>query len=266
MILKDGIHMKTTTAFFLTAAMALSFTGCDSSVIGSKACYTSTDEVTLEKLIENSEPDKMVEYKGGFKEVISYSGSGQDNMDNGEFALAYKKTGDLIEFNYTAKYPDEFTQSVYVSNDKDDPNRYTKTPMGITKNELTDEDLKQVMSTTVLGYVNFDAKLEEVTSKDGNYIAKVSIAQDGNSLGTDTITLDPKSGMILKVKSVQPEGLEVISEFTYTKNIEIDKTPVTEYVEPVEPSGDPSDEAADEKAGAAAGEASETEAQAPAAE
>ena len=98
--------MKTTTAFILTAAMALSFTGCDSSIIGKKACYTSTEEVTLEKLIENSSPSKMVEYKGGFKEVIDYSGSGIENMDDGEFYTSYEKTGNLLEVNYVSKYPD----------------------------------------------------------------------------------------------------------------------------------------------------------------
>jgi hypothetical protein len=231
--------MKTTTAFILTAAMALSFTGCDSSVIGSKACYTSTDEVTLEKLIENSSPSKMVEYKGGFKEVIDYSGSGQENMDDGEFYIAYKKTGDLIEYNFSASYPDEFTQCVYVSTNKDDPYRYTQTPMGITRTDLTDEERDHVMSNTVLGYVGLDPKLEEVTEKDGNYIAKVSIIQDGQNLGTDTITLDPKSGMILKVKSNQPKGLEVISEFSYAKNTEINTTPQTDYVEPVEATENP---------------------------
>ena len=57
--------------------------------------------------------------------------------------------------------------------------------------------------------------------------------------------------MILKVKSTQQDGdkeLEVISEFTYTKDIEIDSTPKTEYRDPVE---------AEEVTGTA-GEASET--------
>ncbi len=251
MILKDGIHMKTSTAFILTAAMALSFTGCDSSIIGSKACYTSTDEVTLEKLIENSSPLKMVEYKGGFKEVIDYSGSGIENMDDGEFYTSYKKTGSLLEVNYVSKYPDAYSSCGYISNDKDDPYVYSKNPMGITKNELKEEDIDQTFSTTVLGYIDFDASLENVTEKDGNYIATVKISQEGEEIGTDTITLDPKSGMILKVKSTQQDGdkeLEVISEFTYTKDIEIDSTPKTEYRDPVE---------AEEVTGTA-GEASET--------
>ena len=243
--------MKTTTAFILTAAMALSFTGCDSSIIATKSCYTSTSDVTLEKLIENSSPEKMVEYKGGFKEVYDYSGSGVENMDDGEFYTCYKKTGDLLEFNYVASYPDEYSTVGYISSDKKDPYYYSQTPMGITKSELSEDEINKTFSNTVLGYIDFDAALEDVTEKDGNYIATVKISQEGAEVGTDTITIDPKSGMILKVKSTQQDGnqeLEVITEFTYTKDIQIDTTPKTEYRDPVE---------AEEVTGTA-GEASET--------
>ena len=236
--------MKTTTAFILTAAMALSFTGCDSSIIATKHCYTSTSDVTLEKLIENSSPEKMVEYKGGFKEVLDYSGSGIENMDDGEFYTCYKKTGDLIEFNYVASYPDEYSTTAYISNDKEDRYYYSKTPMGITKSELSEDEVKHTFSNTVLGYIDFDATLEDVSEKDGNYIATVRISQEDEEIGADTITIDPKSGMILKVKSTQQDGdkeLEVITEFTYTKDIEIDTTPKTEYRDPVEAEELPAD-------------------------
>ena len=226
---------KSLTAVVMAFAMSLAFTGCD--LKSSAPYYSSTEEVTIDKIIEKSQPVNMLEYKGGFKQTISYSGFGDENLDNAEIYLCYKKTSDLIEVNQAAVYPDDYFTYVYMSNDRNDPFVYSRTSMGGTKDDFSDEDLNSLLNDTVLGYVTYKADLVEVNTEEDKYVATINISLDGEEVGTDYVTIDPATGYVLYVKSSDSSSgqeVSINSEFTYTSDITIDTTPKTEYSEPVQ--------------------------------
>ncbi len=241
--------MKIKSAAFvlaaLTAVSLFSFTGCgnkkekienDTSNEITAPFYKSVSDVTLEKIIGQSQPSVMTGYKGGFRQTIKYEGFEDEGLDDTNIYLCYKKTGDITELNQIAEYTDGYFTHVYMSSDRNDPYVYSKTPMGITKDDFTDDVLKHMIEDTVLGYASFDADLGEVTEENGTYIANVTISENGEEVGSDRLTIDPATGFILKVESsdnTSGKNLSVISEFTYTDDITIDVTPKTEYVEPV---------------------------------
>ncbi len=236
--------MKNKSALLLAAVMVLSlsaFTGCDGTsgtgnsgkIFSQKApYYSSTSDVTFEKLVAHSSPMEMADYKGAFKVTLKYSGYDDETLNSGEYYRIYKKTGDKMEFNVISNYTDGFTMTSYLSNDKDDRYIYNMTNMGINRNETTEEEVKSIMENTVLGYADLDAELINVTEEDGKYIAEVK-----TEVGTDKITIDPKTGFLLKVLSTQnfsDNEVTVEAEFTYDGSFEIDARPKTDYKEPVE--------------------------------
>lgn len=224
--------MKTKSAFLLSAVMLFAFTGCGTPA--QKPFYSSVSEVTIDSIIERTKPVNMVEYKGGFKQTLKYSGFGDDNLDDSNIYLCYKKTDDIIEVNQVAEYPDDYFTRVYMSNDRNDPYAYTQSSMNAIKEDLSEESLSKLVNETVLGYQNFQAELGEVKEEDDKYVATVSICIDGENVGTDTITIDPATGLVINVVSADSttgKDLSILSEFTYSSDIEIDTTPKTKALE-----------------------------------
>lgn len=225
--------MKKNLSFILAASLFLTFTGCsketqNSSETESAPYYSSVSDVTLAKIIDRTKPVNMVEYKGGFKQTLDYSGFGDDNVDNAEIYLCYKKTDDIIEINQVANYPDNYFNFIYMSNDKDDPHVYNQSPVGCTTDKFTDSDFQTMFENTVLGYSDLEAELGDVKEEGGKYIATVKISTEGTEAGADTITIDPETGLVLSVKSSDNSSgqeISVISEFTYSSDIKIDRTP-----------------------------------------
>ena len=115
-----------------------------------------------------------------------------------------------------------------MSNDKDDPHVYNQSPVGCTTDKFTDSDFQTMFENTVLGYSDLEAELGDVKEEGGKYIATVKISTDGTEAGADTITIDPETGLVLSVKSSDNSSgqeISVISEFTYSSDIKIDRTP-----------------------------------------
>lgn len=225
--------MKKNLSFILAASVFFSFTGCstnsqNSSETQASSYYSSVSDVTLDKIIEKTKPVNMVEYKGGFKQTLDYTGFGDENLDNAEIYLCYKKNGDTIEINQVAKYPDNYYNIIYMSNDKDDPHVYNQSPVGCTTDKFTDSDFQSRFDSTVLGYNDLEAELGDVKEENGDYIATVQISEEGKAVGADTITIDPETGFVLKVissDSSSGQEISIVSEFTYSSDIEIDRSP-----------------------------------------
>lgn len=225
--------MKKNLSFILAASMFFAFTGCstnsqNSSETQASSYYSSVSDVTLDKIIEKTKPANMVEYKGGFKQTLDYNGFGDENLDNAEIYLCYKKTGEIIEINQVANYPDKYFNIIYMSNDKDDPHVYNQSPVGCTTDKFTDADFQSRFDNTVLGYTDLEAELGDVKEESGKYIATVQISEEGKAVGADTITIDPETGFVLKVISSDNSSgqeISIVSEFTYSSDIEIDRSP-----------------------------------------
>lgn len=225
---------KSVSALIITIAMAFSLSGCEKN---SKEYYSSTEDVTIDSIVTMTKPENMIEYKGGFKQTISYSGFNDENIDNAEIYLCYKKSSGKTEINQVAKYPDEYYTIVYMTNDSSDPFVYTKSNMGCMKDDFTEEDFKSMTGESVLGYGELEAVLNSVTSENGSYIADVTISMDGAEAGHDMITIDPKTGYVVKVESIDNttgQNISVVSEFIYSNDFEIDDSPKKEYVEPAD--------------------------------
>lgn len=236
--------MKTKSAFLLAAVMMFSFTGCNSKTEAPVVnYYSSTEDVTIDKIIKNSVPTYMVEYKGGFKQTISYSGFDDEEyagLNSSEFYYIYKKSEGKLEMNQVATYSDGYETVLYLSDDKNDPYVYRKSSMNTRKDELSSEELDSLIGKSVLGYETIDAEIGSIAEENGSYVAQIKISEDGKEIGYDTLTIDPVSGLVTKVISsddISGQDVSIVSEFVFTYDLEIDQTPKTEYVEPEDVDG-----------------------------
>lgn len=226
--------MKKVVSLLISVLLILSIVGCDSkneNDVTTKAYYSSTDDVTLEKIEEMSTPVRMLEYKGGVEAEYIYQETGDDNLDNGKTYVRYLNDGDIIHVNQLADYPNGTFTHLYFSNDKNDSYLYMQSNGGTDKSPFSSEEINSIINEAIYGFGYMDAKLISVTEENGNYIAKVELSNNGNKESEISITIDPVSGYAVESETVYyadgKESSRQLIKINYSSAVLIDLSPKT---------------------------------------
>lgn len=214
---------------FLSAMMLSTVAGgfAATHVYAADTSFTSTKDVTLESLIDATTPAKMLEDNGKTITVYTdFENTGDDARDNAEFHEIYAKKDGYMEVNSCMSYEDGTFQNIFMTNDPEDTNNYLSTSDGVMAYESEDGFGDSIYHSSVID-ITEDFKLENVTEKDGNYIAEITGTLADGTDATYTLTLNPEDGTIISSvrNSTTDHGVEVRKDtFDYTGSEQIDES------------------------------------------
>lgn len=227
--------MKKTFALLLAVIILLSLCACRKKQELNYDVYATPKDITVDSILNMTNPQMMINYKGGFRMDIRNDDLINGGQDANTWSLRYKYDDDYnVDFNQLIDYDNNgaFTH-VYFTSSPNDPYMYYLNEEGAQALDMTDYELNQTMTVSMFGLEYYSCEITETgTDASGDYTATVECYtndEDHSHVSTITMLMDPASGYVNSADVINYIGDEVIGSssitITYASDIEIDKEP-----------------------------------------
>lgn len=233
--------MKKTICLLLIAALLLTGAACGKKNELSYDVYSSPESININSIINMTSPTIMMNRVGAFQMDIRNDDPFNAGANASTTSLRYAYDEDMnVEANQFVDYDNGgFTRMYFTSSDAD-PYLYYMDETGAQALNMTVEELQEALTYSVFGLEYYAPEITECgKTENGEYTATVDCYtndEDHVLVCTINMDMDPVTGYVSRANTLYytTEGENAgatTTTFTYSKSIEIDKTPKEEAPE-----------------------------------